>query len=159
LISSRIGPGHPRIEDFLVRIDPPLKNVSLRGACEAILAVAVGPLEQDRTIKIACSFGNNAVSFREADIYPDELVRGQANDSNPSDDRLAAGTYLAAGIYIAEPFKGLVRVPEPTIDTLFIIQPRSDEFDRMPIIRPDPGLDLIPRSQISPQVLLDSVSR
>ncbi len=154
LTRSRAGPGHPRIEDFLIRIDPPLKNVSLRDACEAILAVAIGPLEQDRTIKIACSFGNNTVSFHEADLYPDEVARSQSNDSSPSDNTLAAGNY------VTEPFKGLVRVPEPTIDTFFIIQPRTDEFDHMPTFRPDLQFqELIPRSQMNSQVLLDSASR
>lgn len=63
---------------------------------------------------------------------------------------------LAPGVYKSTPYSGYVIVPESNIDSSMLILPRSDKFDRMPMLQPDPPLKLLPRSQVNPQVLLDS---
>ncbi|MDB6039341.1 MAG: hypothetical protein JWM99_3182 [Verrucomicrobiales bacterium] len=65
---------HPRLDRFLVRVDPPLKNVDLTEICDAISSAARAPVDEFKTIKVAYSVEEDCVTFLEAELFNIEFV-------------------------------------------------------------------------------------
>jgi tetratricopeptide (TPR) repeat protein len=61
------------IEDFLVKMDPPLKNVRLADVLDAIVKVAKPPPGQDQNVGIKYSIEDYAIVFSQASVESEPL--------------------------------------------------------------------------------------
>jgi beta-lactamase regulating signal transducer with metallopeptidase domain len=73
MIRSRTSIGHPLLDDYLVQIDPAVKNANLATICEAISSPKAGG-EKHGAIAITYTIEKDAVTFFEADLYNIEFV-------------------------------------------------------------------------------------
>lgn len=145
--------GSASIEDFLILIDPPLTNVHLQDLCKAIAASATAPVNEKRTVQLTFSVLSNTVTFHESERSPDALV-----SSDPLMSRISSNDPLTVGN--SSPLKGIVEIPKPARDRFVVFEPRNGSFKSEPKTFTDLQLEeLIPRTRMNPQILLDRAVR
>jgi hypothetical protein len=157
MIRSRTSIGHPLLDNYLIRIDPPLKNATLAEICAAISSQEAAAAKSSVTgISYACE--KDSITFFEADP---SIINVSVTGTNltfaaePLAARINPGPQpLLPGVYQSLPYSGYIIVPNSNIDSSMIIKPNPGYVENMPILRPNPELELLPHLNLDSQPLL-----
>jgi tetratricopeptide (TPR) repeat protein len=92
------------LDDFLVKMDPPLRNIRLEDLLKAIVLVAKPPANQSQTVSIKYSVEDYAVVFTQQGAAPSQPLYSRTFKVDPNTFRQG----LEGVSYSPSPFLGLV---------------------------------------------------